>query len=126
MRLYVSSATRPEGITHPSIDELLEKTDSKYSLVIYGDGTASRDYVHVDDIASATITLETASDLDGVFDQTWQTSDYQMEPLNRTASGLSSAQAQKLTAKPTVARASINPGLPVLVCVLLLLIPIPT
>jgi DNA-directed RNA polymerase subunit omega len=31
----VSSATRPEGITHPSIDELLEKTDSKYSLVIY-------------------------------------------------------------------------------------------
>jgi len=31
----VSSATRPEGITHPSIDALLEKTDSKYSLVIY-------------------------------------------------------------------------------------------
>lgn len=29
------SATTPEGITHPSIDELLEKTDSKYSLVIY-------------------------------------------------------------------------------------------
>jgi DNA-directed RNA polymerase subunit omega len=35
MRLDVSSATRPEGITHPSIDALLEKTDSKYSLVIY-------------------------------------------------------------------------------------------
>ena len=31
----MSSATRPEGITHPSIDQLLEKTDSKYSLVIY-------------------------------------------------------------------------------------------
>ena len=31
----MSSATRPEGITHPSIDALLEKTDSKYSLVIY-------------------------------------------------------------------------------------------
>lgn len=27
--------SRPEGITHPSIDELLEKTESKYSLVIY-------------------------------------------------------------------------------------------
>jgi DNA-directed RNA polymerase subunit omega len=27
--------TQPEGITHPSIDALLEKTDSKYSLVIY-------------------------------------------------------------------------------------------
>ena len=31
----MSSAIRPEGITHPSIDQLLEKTDSKYSLVIY-------------------------------------------------------------------------------------------
>lgn len=31
----MSSSTRPEGITHPSIDQLLEKTDSKYSLVIY-------------------------------------------------------------------------------------------
>ena len=31
----MTSSTRPEGITHPSIDELLEKTDSKYSLVIY-------------------------------------------------------------------------------------------
>ncbi len=31
----MSSTTRPEGITHPSIDQLLEKTDSKYSLVIY-------------------------------------------------------------------------------------------
>lgn len=26
---------RPEPITHPSIDELLETTESKYSLVIY-------------------------------------------------------------------------------------------
>jgi len=31
----VSSVTQPEGIIHPSIDALLERTDSKYSLVIY-------------------------------------------------------------------------------------------
>ena len=31
----MSTSTQPEGITHPSIDALLEKTDSKYSLVIY-------------------------------------------------------------------------------------------
>ncbi|MDP1876200.1 MAG: DNA-directed RNA polymerase subunit omega [Actinomycetota bacterium] len=31
----MSSSTHPEGITHPSIDALLERTDSKYSLVIY-------------------------------------------------------------------------------------------
>jgi DNA-directed RNA polymerase subunit omega len=29
------SSDRPEGITHPSIDALLDKTDSKYSLVSY-------------------------------------------------------------------------------------------
>ncbi len=29
------SASRPEGITYPPLDDLLEKTASKYSLVIY-------------------------------------------------------------------------------------------
>ena len=29
------TAATPEGITNPPIDELLEATDSKYSLVIY-------------------------------------------------------------------------------------------
>jgi DNA-directed RNA polymerase subunit omega len=28
-------SSRPEGVTHPSIDELLATTESKYSLVIY-------------------------------------------------------------------------------------------
>lgn len=31
----MSSTAQPEGITHPSIDALLERSDSKYSLVIY-------------------------------------------------------------------------------------------
>jgi DNA-directed RNA polymerase subunit omega len=30
-----ASSTAPEGIINPPIDELLEATDSKYSLVIY-------------------------------------------------------------------------------------------
>ena len=29
------TVAKPEGITNPPIDELLEATDSKYSLVIY-------------------------------------------------------------------------------------------
>ena len=29
------TVANPEGITDPPIDELLDKTDSKYSLVIY-------------------------------------------------------------------------------------------
>jgi len=31
----VSASQRSEGITYPAIDDLLEKTESKYSLVIY-------------------------------------------------------------------------------------------
>lgn len=31
----MSTAPKPEGITDPPIDDLLEATDSKYSLVIY-------------------------------------------------------------------------------------------
>lgn len=31
----VSTAPDPQGVTDPPIDDLLEKTDSKYSLVIY-------------------------------------------------------------------------------------------
>lgn len=31
----ISASELAQGITHPSIDELLEKVDSKYSLVLY-------------------------------------------------------------------------------------------
>ena len=30
-----TNTNRPQGVTHPSIDELLQSTESKYSLVIY-------------------------------------------------------------------------------------------
>lgn len=42
-----------------------------------------------DDIISVT-SLKTSSNGDGVFDTTWQTSDYQLEPLNGRSSGLES------------------------------------
>ncbi len=41
----------------------------------------------IDDVASLT-TLKTADDAEGVFDTTWQTSDYQLEPLNGKSGGL--------------------------------------
>lgn len=31
----MSPSVRPEGITYPPIDDLLQRSDSKYSLVIY-------------------------------------------------------------------------------------------
>lgn len=52
--------------------------------------TAQDSYVcPVDDIAGTAITVETSPGLDGVYDEVWQASDLQLEPLNRSASGLS-------------------------------------
>lgn len=84
-------------------DALLETTIEASSRLIDGhterrfftNGTEVRYYaadhhywLDIDDLASTTITLETSSDLDGVYDQTWTTGDYQLEPLNGTTSGL--------------------------------------
>ena len=59
-------------------------------------GTETRFYsaenayvVHTDDIAGTAITVETAAGFDGEYDETWTPADYQLEPLNRTATGLS-------------------------------------
>lgn len=60
----------------------------------YNNGTATRVFaaedwltVSIDDLISLT-TLETASNADGVFDTTWTATDYQLEPLNGRANGL--------------------------------------
>lgn len=48
------------------------------------------DWVWVDDFASTTgFTLLTADSLDGNFATTWGTADYQLEPLNNVAGGIS-------------------------------------
>ena len=41
----------------------------------------------IDDLVTLT-TLKTKSDVDGTFDTTWTSNDYQLEPLNRMAGGL--------------------------------------
>ena len=45
-------------------------------------------YCHIDDIAGTAITLRTSGATDGVFDVTWSTTDYQLEPLNGRLDGL--------------------------------------
>ena len=42
----------------------------------------------IDDVAGTAITLQSSSLGDGVFDITWTTSDYQLEPLNGVLDGL--------------------------------------
>jgi hypothetical protein len=49
--------------------------------------------VDVDDLQSIT-TLKTDSDGDGVFDVTWETTDYQLNPLNGIAGGISTPYTQ--------------------------------
>lgn len=48
-------------------------------------------YTETDDIVSIT-TLKTSSAADGNFDVTWQTSDYQLQPLNGLAGGMALPQ----------------------------------
>ena len=45
-------------------------------------------YCNIDDIAGTAITLRTSGATDGVFDVTWSTTDYQLEPLNGRLDGL--------------------------------------
>jgi len=67
---------------------------------VFTNSTATRIYrptdvfsVDVDDLQSIT-TLKTDSDGDGVFDVTWETTDYQLNPLNGIAGGISTPYTQ--------------------------------
>jgi hypothetical protein len=51
--------------------------------------TADNSYAcTIDDVAGTAITVQTSSGIDGVYDQTWTTTDFQLQPLNRTSAGL--------------------------------------
>ena len=90
-------------ITDTVDDALLETTIEASSRMIDGhterrfftNGTETRYYsahhhywVDIDDLASGTFTLDTSSDLDGIYDESWLASDVQAEPGNNRASGL--------------------------------------
>ena len=56
--------------------------------------TPNDSYVcEIDDLVSLT-TLKTSSDVDGSFDTTWTSTDYQLEPLNRIAGGMDVSYTQ--------------------------------
>ena len=91
-------------ITDSVDDSLLEMAIESGSRAIdgytnrnfYANGTAVRVFTpsdtfvtEIDDLISIT-TLKTKSDDDSIFDTTWTTDDYQLEPLNGRADGLTS------------------------------------
>ena len=84
-------------------DTLLEMAIESASRLIDGHtarrfftgGTAIRYFsaidelvTEVDDLASSTITLQTSTMADGVYDTTWDVDDYQLEPLNADLDGI--------------------------------------
>jgi hypothetical protein len=90
-------------ITDAVDDALLEMAVESASRLIdghaarqfYSSGTAVRYFVaqddfvvEVDDLANGTVTIQTAQDADGVYDTTWLTDDYQLEPLNGILDGI--------------------------------------
>lgn len=90
-------------ITDSVDDALIEMATEAASRLIdgyanrsfYSTGTATRYYaaqddflVEIDDLAGTAITLQTANNADGVYDVTWATDDYQLEPLNGFADGM--------------------------------------
>ena len=90
-------------ITDSVDDALLEMSIETASRLIdeycerrfFTNGTETRYYtandnfsVDIDDVAGTALTLKTSSNVDGVYDLTWTAADYQVEPLNRTSSGI--------------------------------------
>jgi hypothetical protein len=91
-------------ITDSTEDALLELAIEAASRAIdgntgrnfYSSGTATRYFtadddflLQTDDLAGTAITLQSANNADGVYDTTWGTGDYQLEPLNGNSDGIS-------------------------------------
>jgi hypothetical protein len=99
-------------ITDSIDDTLLETAVESASRLVdgfagrnfYANGTAVRLFTpedriicEIDDLISLT-SLEVSADLDAVFDQTWAATDYQLEPLNGRADGLTGWPATRIRA----------------------------
>jgi hypothetical protein len=99
-------------ITDNIDDSLLETAVESASRLVdgfagrnfYSNGSATRYFTpedsivcEIDDLISLT-RLEVSADLDGVFDQIWAATDYQLEPLNGRADGLTGWPATRIRA----------------------------
>lgn len=87
--------TVDDSLLEISIESVSRMIDGYCERRFFTNGTETRFFaahsqyvVLTDDIAGTAITLETAPALDGEYSETWTPSDYQLEPLNRSASGL--------------------------------------
>lgn len=84
-----------DSLLEMAVESASRAIDGYAGRYFYSSGSATRYYaaeddyvVQVDDLSSATITLQTANNSDGQFVYTWGTADYQLEPLNGNADGI--------------------------------------
>jgi hypothetical protein len=87
--------TVDDALLEMAVESASRLIDGHASRQFYSSGTAVRYFVaqddfvvEVDDLANGTVTIQTAQDADGVFDTTWLTDDYQLEPLNGILDGI--------------------------------------
>ena len=77
-----------------AIESASRLIDGYASRNFYSSGTATRYYVadnefvvQVDDLANGTVTIRSSESGNGQFDVTWNSDDYQLEPLNAVLDG---------------------------------------
>ena len=92
--LRITDSTE-DALLEIAIEAASRAIDGNTGRNFYSAGTATRyfapddDFVLlIDDLAGTAITLQTANNADGVYDVTWDTSDYQLEPLNGNSDGI--------------------------------------
>lgn len=87
--------TANDAVLERVIESASRAVDAYCGRRFFTDGTAevrvyaptNCEWVDIDDLASSTFTLATASDLTRTYSTTWGTADYQAEPLNRNVAG---------------------------------------
>ena len=84
-----------DALLEMAVESASRAIDGHAGRSFYSAGTASRYFTatdafvcEVDDLAGTAITLQTSAAANGVFDTTWTTIDYQLEPTNGIVDGL--------------------------------------
>jgi hypothetical protein len=99
-----SADTVDDSLLETAVESASRLVDGFAGRNFYPNGTATRFFTpedtivcEIDDLISLS-SLVVSGDLDGVFDQTWNSTDYQLEPLNGRADGLTGWPATRIRA----------------------------
>ena len=84
-----------DSLLEMAVESASRAIDGHAGRYFYSTGTATRYYAaddsyitQIDDVSGTALTLQTSSAGDNIFDTTWTTIDYQLEPLNGNVDGL--------------------------------------